>query len=92
MRLKNPARKRTSWFSWKIVFVTDYEKVKLRLNELRTLLKNNKYSDHIISNAFYNTAKLQGIAPKPKNNFNNIHLVTTFHEDVDNKIIILKEK
>ena len=56
------------------------------------MLKNNKYSDHIISNAFYNAAKLQGIAPKPKNNFNNIPLVTTFHEDIDNKIIILKEK
>ena len=56
------------------------------------MLKNNKYSDHIISNAFYNAAKLQDIAPKPKNNFNNIPLVTTFHEDIDNKIIILKEK
>ena len=56
------------------------------------MLKNNKYSDHIISNAFYNAAKLQGIAPKPKNNFNNIPLVTIFHEDIDNKKIILKEK
>ena len=56
------------------------------------MLKNNKYSDHIISNTFYNAAKLQGIAPKPKNNFNNITLVTTFHENIDNKIIILKEK
>ena len=70
-----------------IVFVTGPEKVKLRLNELRTWLKNNKYPDHIISNAFYN-AKLKSPTPKPNNNFNNIHFVTTFHEDTDNKIIM----
>ena len=49
-----------------IAFVTDPEKVELRLNELRIWLKNHKYPDHIISNAFYN-AKLQGPAPKSKN-------------------------
>ena len=70
-----------------IVVVTDPEKVELRLNELRSWLKNNKYPDHIISNAFYN-AKLQGPALKPKNNFNNIPFVTSFHEDTDNKIIM----
>ena len=70
-----------------IVVVTDPEKVELRLNELRSWLKNNKYPDHIISNAFYN-AKLQGPALKPKNNFNNIPFVTSFHEDADNKIIV----
>ena len=70
-----------------IVFVTDPENVELRLNELKTCQKNNKYSHHIISNAFYN-AKLQGPAPKPKNNFNNISFVTSFHEVIDNKIIM----
>ena len=50
-------------------------------------VKNNKYPDHIISNAFYNV-KLQGPAPKPKNNFNNVPFVTSFHEDTDNKIIM----
>ena len=45
-----------------VVFVTDPEKVELRLWNLAT---NNKYPDHIISNAFQN-AKLQGPAPKPK--------------------------
>ena len=69
-----------------IVFVTDPEKVELRLNELRVWLKN-KYPDHIISNAFYN-AKLQGPAPKPKNNFSNLPFVTSFHEVTDNKIIM----
>ena len=34
-----------------IVFVADPEKVKLRLNELRIWLKNDKYPDCIISNA-----------------------------------------
>ena len=48
------------------VSLTDPENFKLRLNELRIWLKNNKYPD-IISNAFYN-AKLQGHAPKLKNN------------------------
>ena len=64
------------------VFVADPEKVVLRI-----WLKNNKYPDHIISNAFYN-AKLQSLAPKPKNNFNKITFVTSFHGDTDNKIII----
>ena len=36
-----------------IIFVTDPEKIKVRLNKLRVWLKNNKYPDHIISNAFY---------------------------------------
>ena len=42
---------------------------------------------------FYN-AKVQGPAPKPRNNFNNIPLVTTFPEDANNRIVmkILKEK
>ena len=40
-----------------------------------------------MSNAFYN-AKLQGPAPKPKNNFNNKRFVTFLHEDTDNKIIM----
>ena len=48
------------------VSLTDPENFKSRLNELRIWLKNNKYPD-IISNAFYNT-KLQGHAPKLKNN------------------------
>ena len=59
-----------------IVFVNDPEKVKLITNELKTLLKSNKYSNCIISNAFYN-AKLQGPAPKPKNNLNNVSFITT---------------
>ena len=69
------------------VFVTDPEKVGLRLTELRIWLKNNKYPDDIISNAFYNT-KLQSPAPKLKQNFNNIPFVTSFHGDTDNKFII----
>ena len=44
------------------------------------MAKNNKYADYIISNAFCN-AKLQGPAPKPKDNSNNTSLVTVFHKD-----------
>ena len=36
---------------------------------------------------FYN-AKVQGPAPKPRNNFNNIPLVTTFPEDANNRIVM----
>ena len=66
-----------------IVFVNDSEKVKLKLNELKIWLKNNKYPDDIISNAFYN-AKLQLPAPKPNNNSTKIPFVTYFHEDTGN--------
>ena len=48
------------------VSVTDPENFKLRLNELRIWLKNNKYPD-IVSNGFYN-ANLHGHAPKLENN------------------------
>ena len=67
--------------------MSDPEKVKIRLEELKHWLKNNKYPDHVISNAFYN-AKLQGPAPKPKDNSENIPFVTTFHEDINNNIIM----
>ena len=40
-----------------IAFETDLEEIEVRLNELRIWLRNNKYPDHIISNAFCN-AKL----------------------------------
>ena len=60
--------------------------VELRLNDLRILLKNNKYPDHIIKNAFYN-AKPQGPSLKPKNNFNDKSFVTSFHKDTDKNIM-----
>ena len=62
--------------------MTDPEKRGLRLNELRTWLKDIIYPDHGISNAFYNT-KLQ-----PKNNFSNMPYVTNLHKDTNNKIIM----
>ena len=65
-----------------IIVVTELEKVKLRLNKLKILLKSNKYPDYIISSVFYK-AKLQSPASKPKNNFNNILFVTTFHKDTE---------
>ena len=66
----------------------DYSHMTVPIQNLaRIWLKNNKYPDHIISNAFHN-AKLQGPAPKPKNNFSNIPFVTSFHENTDNKIIM----
>ena len=87
--IQNPAKKKIPYNLAErvIVLVTDSKKVKLRINEFRTLLKNKKYPDHIVSSSFYN-AKLQGPATKPKNNFNNVPLVTTFHENIDNKIIM----
>ena len=60
--------------------------VELRLNDLRILLKNNKYPDHIITNALYN-AKPQGPSLKPKNNFNDKSFVTSFHKDTDKNIM-----
>ena len=63
------------------------EKVKLRLNKLKTWLESSKYSDHIISSVFYK-AELQSPASKAKNNFNNIPFVTAFHKDTDNEIIM----
>ena len=51
--IQNPARKRILQLGLKIiVFPTDPEKIKLRLNELRMWLKN-KYPGDIISNAFF---------------------------------------
>ena len=70
---------------------SDSQKMEIRLNELRIWLKSNKYPDHVIFNAFYN-ARLQGPAPKPKENANNISFVTTFHEDIDNKVIMKNMK
>ena len=61
--------------------------MELRLNELRIWLKNKKYPYNIISNAFRNV-KLQGPPLKSKNNFNNIHFFTYFHECTDYKIIM----
>ena len=87
--IQNPAKKKIPYNLAErvIVLETDPKKVKLRINEFRTLLKNKKYPDHIVSSSFYN-AKLQGPATKPKNNFNNVPFVTTFHENIDNKIIM----
>ena len=42
-------------------FVIDPEKAELRLNELRTWLKNSRYPDHIIPNASYNSKFLPRI-------------------------------
>ena len=54
---------------------------------LRTLPRNKGYPNQTILNAFCN-AKLQGPAPKPKDNFSDVPFVTIFHKDAYNKIIM----
>ena len=42
--------------------------------------------------AFLYDAKVQGLTPKPKDNFNNSLLVTIFYEDVNNILWDYMEK
>lgn len=69
-----------------IVFVSNPEKVTIRLEELRKWLKNCKYPDSIIDSSFHK-AKLQGPAPF-SNKSNNIPFVTTFHSNINNQNIV----
>ena len=69
-----------------IVFVSDENKIKKRLDELKIWLRNCNYPDNIINKAFHN-AKLQGPAPY-KNKNNNIPFVSTFYPNIDNKSLV----
>ena len=58
---------------------------------LRTWPRNKGYPNQTILNAFCN-AKLQGPAPKPKDNFSDVPFVTIFRKDAYNKIIMTYTK
>ena len=73
-------------FAKRIVFETGHEEVQIKLNELKTWLIINKYQNHIILSTIY-SVKLQGSTTKPKDDFNNIPFVKTFH-DTDNGIMM----
>ena len=65
-----------------IVFVSNPEKVMIRLEELRQFLKECKYPEQVIrKNIFY--AKLQGPAPNPERSKNIISFVTTYYPNID---------
>ena len=61
-----------------IVFVSNDEKVEMRLSELQNWLKTCNYPVHITNWSFYN-ATLQGPATS-KENSKNIFFVTTYYE------------
>ena len=71
-----------------IVFVSNPEKVELRLKELKNYLIDCKYPEHIISKSIFN-ARLQGPAPNPEQKNNSIiPFVTTYYPNVDNRSLM----
>ena len=71
-----------------IVFVSNDEKVEMRLKEFKNWLKNCHYPDNGINQSFYN-AKLQGPAPS-EDTLKNIPFITTYYENIDDKKVIKK--
>ena len=70
-----------------IVFVSNSEKVIIRLEELRQFLKECKYPEHVISKSIFN-AKLQHPAPNPERIKNGILFVTSYYPNIDNKSLM----
>ena len=70
-----------------LVFVSDEQKVALRLKELRKWLLNCGYPESVIDKSFFN-AKLQGPAKKPANSKNILPLVSTYYSNFDVRNII----
>ena len=68
-----------------VVFVTDEERIKFRLQELKNWLLNCNYPNSLIEHAFHK-AKLQGPAPNKKRDF--IPLVTTFYPSLNHSHVI----
>ena len=68
-------------------FVSNPEKVIIRLDELRQFLKECKYPEHVISKNIFN-AKLQGPTPIPERSRNVIPIVTTYYPNIDNKSLL----
>ena len=72
-----------------ICFVTDPDRVKYRLHELKTFLQNCEYPDNVINKCFHN-AMLQGPAPRPKDKSQTLPLVTTNYSNFRFNRIIKK--
>ena len=70
-----------------IVFTSDSEREKVRLNELKSWLINSDYPNAIIEKAFHN-AKLQGPAPDPKQKKEILPMVTTYYSNYSNQNIV----
>ena len=71
-----------------IVFVSNDEKVEMRLKELTNWLKVCNYPDSVINQSFYNS-KLQGPALFT-DNLKNIPFVTTYYENIGNEKVVKK--
>ena len=70
-----------------LVFVSDEQKVALRLKELRKWLLNCGYPEPVIDKSFFNV-KLQGPANKLANSKNILPLVSTYYLNFDKRNII----
>ena len=71
-----------------IIFVSNDEKVEMRLKEFKNWLKNCHYPDNGINQSFYN-AELQAPAPS-EDTLKNIPFITTYYENIDDKKVIKK--
>ena len=71
-----------------IVFVSNDEKVEMKLKELKGWLKDFNYPDSVINQSLYN-AKLQGPVPFT-DNLKNIPFVTTYYGNIDNEKVVRK--
>ena len=69
-------------------FVSNDEKVEMRLKDLKNWLKDCNYPDSVINQSFYD-AKLQGPVPFTDNS-KNIPFVTTYYENIDNEKLVRK--
>ena len=63
-----------------IVFVSNEEREKIRLNELQTWLRHCNYPSKVISRAFRN-AQLRGPAPSKAHEAKKIPLITTYYNN-----------
>ena len=69
-------------------FVSNDEKVEMRLKDLKNWLKDCNYPDSVINQSFYD-AKLQGPVPFTDNS-KNIPFVTTYYENIDYENVVRK--
>ena len=69
-----------------IIFCSNPDTVRYRLEDLKSWLLNCGYPIHIITQGFHN-AKLQGPAPKPKPKNDTLAFVTTFYSNYDSSHI-----
>ena len=70
-----------------IAFLSNPEKVIIRLAELRQFLKECKYPVYVISEIIFNV-KLQGPVSNPERSKNVIPFVTAYYPNIDNKSLM----